>query len=94
VARSVLVVVRHLLSDPTARSIDLGADFYDQRINKDGRTRDLSASSTQLSVTGSPSPQPPPECRGSVPSGLCPAPRSPTLKRVLLPAGDFPISIS
>jgi transposase len=41
VARSILVVVWHLLDDPTARFIDLGADFYDKRINKDRRTRDL-----------------------------------------------------
>ena len=33
VGRSILVIVWHLLSDPTARFQDLGAGFYDTRIN-------------------------------------------------------------
>jgi transposase len=33
VGRSILVIVWHLLSDPTARFHDLGAGFYDTRIN-------------------------------------------------------------
>lgn len=41
VARSILVIVWHLLSDPTARFVDLGSDFYEHRVNKDRRTRDL-----------------------------------------------------
>lgn len=41
VERSILVVVWHLLADPTARFADLGSDFYDHRVNKDRRTRDL-----------------------------------------------------
>ena len=41
VARSILVVVWHLLADPDARFVDLGADFYERRINKDRKTRDL-----------------------------------------------------
>ena len=41
IERSILVVVWHLLADPTARFVDLGADFYDQRVNKERRTRDL-----------------------------------------------------
>jgi transposase len=41
VARSILVIVWHLLADPTARFNDLGADFYSRRINTDRRTRDL-----------------------------------------------------
>jgi transposase len=39
VARSVLVVVWHLLADPTARFHDLGSDYYSSRINKEKRTR-------------------------------------------------------
>jgi len=39
--RSILVVIWHLLADPDTRFIDLGSDFYDQRVNKDRRTRDL-----------------------------------------------------
>ena len=41
VSRSILVVVWHLLNDPSARFVDLGSDFYDRRLNKDRRTRDL-----------------------------------------------------
>jgi len=41
VARSILVVVWHLIDDPNVRFIDLGSDFYERRINKDRRTRDL-----------------------------------------------------
>jgi hypothetical protein len=41
IERSILVVVWHLLSDPNARFVDLGADFYERRLDKDRRTRDL-----------------------------------------------------
>ena len=41
VARSILVIIWHLLDDPHARFVDLGADYYDKRVNKDRRTRDL-----------------------------------------------------
>ncbi len=41
IERSILVVVWHLLDDPNARFVDLGADFYERRIDKDRRTRDL-----------------------------------------------------
>ena len=41
VARSILVIVWHLLADPTARFVDLGPDFYERRVNKERRTRDL-----------------------------------------------------
>jgi transposase len=41
VARSTLVIVWHLLADPSARFVDLGPDFYEHRINKDRRTQDL-----------------------------------------------------
>jgi len=39
VARSILVIVWHLLADPTARYRDLGSDFYATRIDKNRRTR-------------------------------------------------------
>jgi len=39
VARSILVIVWHLLADPTARFHDLGADFHSNRIDKDRKTR-------------------------------------------------------
>ena len=39
VARSILVIVWHLLADPTARFHDLGADFYTNRTDTDHKTR-------------------------------------------------------
>jgi transposase len=41
VARSILVIVWHLLADPAARYHDLGSDFYATRINKNRRRRHL-----------------------------------------------------
>ena len=41
VARSILVIVWHLLADPAARYHDLGPDFYASRIDKNRRTRHL-----------------------------------------------------
>ena len=41
IERSILVAVWHLLADPNARFVDLGSDFYERRVNKDRRTRDL-----------------------------------------------------
>lgn len=41
VSRSILVAVWHLLDDPNARFVDLGSDFYERRVNKERRTRDL-----------------------------------------------------
>jgi transposase len=39
VGRSILVIVWHLLSDPTASFIDLGPDFYDNRIGPERKKR-------------------------------------------------------
>ncbi len=41
IERSILVVVWHLLADPNARFVDLGADFDERRVNKERRARDL-----------------------------------------------------
>lgn len=41
VARSILVIVWHLLADPTARYVDLGSDFYEQRLDADRQVRSL-----------------------------------------------------
>ena len=41
VARSILVIVWHLLADPDARYIDLGSDYYTNRLDPDRKTRDL-----------------------------------------------------
>jgi hypothetical protein len=39
VARSILVIVWHLLADPTARFHDLGAGYHTSRIDRDRKTR-------------------------------------------------------
>jgi len=41
VARSILVIVWHLLNDPTARYHDLGPDFHTSRVNTDRKIRNL-----------------------------------------------------
>ncbi|HET6750071.1 MAG TPA: IS110 family transposase, partial [Actinomycetes bacterium] len=39
VGRSILVIVWHLLSDPNLRYHDLGAGFYDTRVNAERAKR-------------------------------------------------------
>ena len=39
VGRSILIIIWHLLSDPEARFHDLGADFYDTRIDAERKKR-------------------------------------------------------
>jgi transposase len=41
VARSILVIVWHLLNDPDARYVDLGPDYHTSRLDPDRKTRDL-----------------------------------------------------
>jgi transposase len=41
IARSILVVVWHLLADPSARFIDLGQDFYDKKLDVNRCTANL-----------------------------------------------------
>jgi transposase len=41
VARSILIIVWHLLNDPDARYVDLGADYYTNRLDPDRKARDL-----------------------------------------------------
>ncbi len=41
VARSILVIVWHLLSDPTIRFHDLGPDYHTTRVNTDRKIRSL-----------------------------------------------------
>ena len=41
IARSILVIVWHLLADPTARFHDLGADYHTRRIDTGRKTRSL-----------------------------------------------------
>ncbi|WP_454083791.1 IS110 family transposase [Georgenia sp. Marseille-Q6866] len=40
VARSILVIIWHLLANPTARFTDLGVDFYQTRVKNNRRIRD------------------------------------------------------
>jgi transposase len=49
VARSILVIIWHLLDDPTARFHDLGADYHDRRINT---TRKINNLVRQLEALG------------------------------------------
>lgn len=49
VARSILVIIWHLLADPTARFHDLGADFHDRRVNT---TRKINSLIRQLEALG------------------------------------------
>jgi hypothetical protein len=70
VGRSILVIVWHLLSDPTARFHDLGAGFYDTRIGPSASSATTSASS-KPSATRSPS-NPSPESAAT--TRLDPAP--------------------
>ena len=41
IARSVLVIIYHLLADPAARYHDLGSDYHDTRIDRDRKIRNL-----------------------------------------------------
>lgn len=41
IARSILVIVWHLINDPTARFADLGPDWHTRRLDPERRTREL-----------------------------------------------------
>jgi len=43
IGNSVLTIAYHLLSDPAARFHDLGSDYYESRINRERRARNLAA---------------------------------------------------
>ncbi|MFZ0158993.1 MAG: hypothetical protein WAL50_08205 [Kineosporiaceae bacterium] len=43
VGNSILTIVWHLLSDPEAVFCDLGADYYETRINAERQARNLAA---------------------------------------------------
>ena len=55
VARSILVIIWHLLVDPTARFHDLGGDFY-TRASRRSAAPATSSTSSRSSATTSPSP--------------------------------------
>jgi len=51
VARSIMIIVWHLLSDPAARYRDLGPDFYASRISRDKKIRSHIRGLTALDIT-------------------------------------------
>ena len=54
VARSILVIIWHLLADPTARFHDLGADYHTNRIDTERRTRNHIAPTHRHGLPGHP----------------------------------------
>ena len=52
VARSILVIIFHLLSDRTARYHDLGPDFYDTQISRDRKIRNHVRQLRALGLSG------------------------------------------
>ncbi len=56
IARSVLVIVWHLLADPTARFHDLGPDYHANRIDKNRKTRNHVRQLQALGYTITPTP--------------------------------------
>jgi transposase len=51
VERSILVIIFHMLADPTVEFADLGADFYTRRIDRDRRTSQLTRQLQALGYT-------------------------------------------
>lgn len=51
VARSILVIVWHLLADPTVRFHDLGADFYSRTIHTSGAPATWCTNSQPSAIT-------------------------------------------
>lgn len=91
VARSILVIVWHLLNDPDTRYVDLGCDYYTKRLDPDRKTRDL-VRQLQASATTSRSPLPHERhtLGAHAPSGA--PPRTPSRAPPTQPTtGDFPV---
>ena len=90
VARSILVIIWHLLADPAARFHDLGADYHTNRIDKDRKTRNHIRQLEALgyTVTLDPAARPDPHTQLHNPTRLR------KLRRVLSPAHSpqyFPV---
>ena len=49
--RSILVIIFHLLADPTTEFTDLGSDFYTRRIDRARRTDQLTRQLRALGYT-------------------------------------------
>jgi transposase len=58
VGRSILVIVWHLLSNPQARFVDLGPDFYDNRTGPERKNVTTSANSKHWATKSPSNPQP------------------------------------
>ena len=56
-ARSILIIIWHLLASPEARFTDLGADWHERKTDRDRKIR---AHLRQLQAPGSTSPSRPP----------------------------------
>jgi len=57
VGRSILIIVWHLLSDPQARFVDLGPDFYDNRTGPERKKRNHIRQLEALELQGHPRPR-------------------------------------
>jgi len=68
-ARSILIIIYHLLADPEARYHDLGPDYYDTAPTATARSATTSASSRPSAWTSpSPPPDKPPDRRPGKPA--------------------------
>ena len=61
VARSILVIIWHLLADPTARFRDLGPDYHTPRINTERSSATTSPNSPRWDTTSPSNPPPNPK---------------------------------
>ncbi|TJZ97867.1 transposase, partial [Actinacidiphila oryziradicis] len=76
VARSILVIVWHLINDPDAEYQELGADWHQRHLNPVRKTRDLvrqlQALGHQVTLAPTASPHPPtPDIRSASRNGCC-----------------------
>jgi Transposase IS116/IS110/IS902 family len=86
-ARTILVIIWHLLASRTARFRELGAGYYASRTDKDKKPAATSASSKH---SDSPSPSSPPH-NPAPPATIGPAITGQVRCRALAKAGDFPV---
>ena len=81
--RSILVIIFHLLADPTAEFTDLGSDFYQRRIDRARRTTPPAAPAPRPGLPGPahrdrpPNPTSPAGHQLAGPASPSPTPRAP-----------------
>src|SRR4029453_14000666 len=88
IARSILVIVWHLLADPTTRYHDLGAGYYASRIDRDRKARNHIR---QLHALGSAVPPPPAAASPPLQPHPYPKPASPAAAAYPSQGCDFPV---